>query len=192
MIRITLGLILAAVLSFPAAASGFYVGASFGPGWDNESSLPFVNEDTGLHGAVQVGTAVDGLDGLRVELEGYFATHDSQVFGVIPLTHDTSAVMLNAVFDVNGLAMGKLVPYVMAGAGVAHTELTVGGLSVLTVEASGFAYQLGGGLQYQIAENLYLGVGYRHLEAPEVKLFGFELDGGSNDVVEARLRLAFN
>lgn len=175
-----------------APAKSWYVGGSIGPGWDNESSLPFVDEDAGLHGAIQIGTWVDDVPGLRLELEATFATHDATVFGVVPLRHDTNAVMVNAVYDFEGLAMGRVVPYAMVGGGAAHTELQLGGIAPLTVENNGFAWQLGAGLNYRVTDSLWLGVGYRHLEAPEVKAFGFELDGGSNDIVEARATLAFN
>lgn len=190
MFRMIVGLaLLAFALSMQANAGGVYAGATFGAGWDNESNLPFVTEDTGLHGAIQIGTHVDGVPGLRVELEGYFATHDASLFGVIPMAHDTQALMVNAAYDMAFFDLGRFVPYVMAGAGVAHTELTVGGLAPLTVENDGFAWQVGAGVNYNITDSVAVGVGYRHLEAPELELFGFEIDGGSNDVVEARLRL---
>jgi opacity protein-like surface antigen len=178
--------------SATAFAGPFYVSTSFGPNFDGESPLPFVKEDTGLVGAVALGTHVNGVEGLRFELEASYRTHDSTLFGVIGLEHDTTAVMANAVYDVAGLAMGRVVPFVLVGAGVAHTELTVGGLAPLTLENDGFGFQLGAGLNYQIAENVSAGVQYRYAEFPEIEIFGTELDGGSNHAIMASVTLALN
>lgn len=173
-----------------ALASGFYVATSFGPNWDGESSLPFVSEDTGLAGMVALGTHVDGVEGLRFELEASYRTHDSTVFGFIPLEHDTTAFMANVAYDFSG--MDRFVPYVMVGAGMAHTELTVGGLAPLTIENDGFAYQVGAGVNYRISDSVALGIGYNYMEAPDVEVFGFELDGGSNHGVKLTATIATN
>lgn len=187
---IAISLALAAVV--PAEAKGFYVSTSFGPNWDNESNLPFVSEDTGLVGSVALGTNIDGVDGLRFELEASYRTHDSTAFGSLPIEHDTTAVMANLAWDVNGLAVGRVVPFIMAGAGVAHTEMTFGGLAPLTVENDGFAFQLGTGLNYLISDGVTAGVQYRYLEAPAVEIFGFELDSGSNHAAMATVSIALN
>jgi opacity protein-like surface antigen len=173
-------------------AGGFYVSGAFGPNWDSESTLPFVNEETGLAGVLAIGTGVPGVDGLRVEIEGSFRSHESTVFGVFPLEHDTTALMVNGVYDINGLAMGRVVPYVLLGAGVAHTELTLGGIAPLTLENDGFAYQAGAGLNYNVSDAVAVGVGYRYLEAPEIEIFGFELDGGSNHAVMGHVTVRFD
>jgi opacity protein-like surface antigen len=180
-----------ALAAVPASAQGFYVSAAFGPNWDGDSSLPFVNEDTGLAGLVAVGAPIDGVAGLRVELEASFRSHDSTVFGFIPLEHDTTAVMVNAVYDAESLAIGRAVPYALVGAGVANTELTVGGIAPLTIENDGFAWQLGAGFNYRITDKIWAGVGYRYVEAPKAEVFGFELDGGSNHAVLANVTFAF-
>ena len=191
MIRITLGLILAAFLSLPVSAAGLYVSGSFGPNWDEDSSLPFVSEETGLVGAVALGTSVASVDGLRVELEASFRNHDSNI-GPITLTHDTTAVMLNAVYDAKGLAIGNVVPYFLLGGGAAWTDLTIGGLGLLTIENSGMAYQAGFGFNYEVSEDVGLGLGYRYLEAPALEVFGFELDGGGNHAVMATATVKLN
>ena len=178
-------MIVAALLAVaPASAAGFYVSGSFGANWDEGAPFAFVSEETGFVGAVALGTQVSGVEGLRAELEVSFRSHDINL-GPIPLEHDTTAVMLNAVYDIDGLAMGRVVPFVLLGAGVGSTELTVGGLSALSIENDGFAWQAGAGLNYAISESVALGVGYRYLEAPALEIFGFELDGGGNHSVMA-------
>lgn len=183
------------VLSHTAALAGpFYVSTSFGPNWDEDSSLPFVSEDTGLVGTVALGTYVKGVNGLRFEIEAGYRTHDSTFNPpgplAITLEHDTTTVMANAVYDFSG--MDRVVPYVLLGAGVAHTELTAGGLSLLTVENDGFAWQAGVGVNYRLTDSVEVGLGYRYLEAPQLELFGFELDGGGNHAVLATATIALN
>jgi opacity protein-like surface antigen len=175
----------------PAKAAGFYVTSGFGWNVDGESTFSFVDEESGLVGTLAIGTPIDSLPGLRAELEGSFRTHEVNV-GPLTLEHDTTAFMLNAVYDAHGLALGKLVPFVLVGAGVAHTELTVGGLGLLTVENSGFAFQGGGGFNYALSDSVSLGLRYNYLEAPEIVLFGTELDGGSNHSLLATATVKFN
>lgn len=192
MIRITLGLtLLAFALSMQANAGGLYVSGSFGVNYDEDPPFAFISEDTGLVGAVALGTSIASVDGLRVELEASFRTHDSNI-GPITLTHDTTAVMMNAVYDAKGLAIGNVVPYLLLGGGAAWTDLTIGGLGLLTIENSGMAYQAGFGFTYEVSEDVGLGLGYRYLEAPALEIFGFELDGGGNHAVMATATVKLN
>ena len=167
-----------------ALAGPFYVSTSFGPNWDRESNLPFVSEDTGLVGMVALGTYITSVDGLRFEVEASFRNHDGTL-GPIPFEHDTTAVMVNVVFDAKGLAIGNVVPYALLGGGAAWTDLTIGGLGPLTIENSGMAYQAGAGFNYQVSEDVGVGLGYRYFQGPELSLFGFDLDGGSNHALLA-------
>jgi opacity protein-like surface antigen len=175
----------------PAAAKGFYVSTSFGPNWDEGEPFAFVNEDTGLAGMVALGTHVDGVDGLRFELEASFRTHEG-TFGPISFEHDTTALMANAVYDFSGL--DKFVPYVLLGAGAAWTDFTVANFAPLSLENSGFAWQAGVGVNYRVTDSVSLGVGYRYLDAPAVELNGgtIELDGGGNHAVLATATVALN
>lgn len=180
---------LSSALASSASAKGFYVSSGFGWNVDGDSTLPFVNEESGLVGTLAVGTPIDGVPGLRAEVEASFRSHESSI-GPFTLEHDTTAVMLNAVYGFQD--MGRFEPYVLVGAGVAHTELTFGGIAPLTVENDGFGYQAGVGVNYLVAKNVKLGVGYRYAEFPEVELFGFELDGGSNHSVMATATVQFD
>lgn len=180
-------------LTAPAAsAKNLYVSTNFGWNVDGDSTLPFVDEESGMVGTAAIGTEVDGVDGLRFELEAGFRSHDSNVFGFLTLEHDTTTVMANAAYDFNSVGLGRFVPFLLAGAGVAHTELTFGGLAPLTIENDGFAWQLGGGVNYQISPSVKAGVRYNYLEAPEIEVFGFELDGGSNHSVMAGVTVSLN
>jgi opacity protein-like surface antigen len=174
-----------------ALAGPFYVTGSFGVNYDEDEPFAFVKEETGLVGAVAVGTHVQGVEGLRIELEASFRSHDI-VVGPFQLEHDTTALMLNAVYDIEGLAIGRIVPYVLLGAGYAGTELTFGGIGPLTLENDGMGWQAGAGFNYQVSESVSAGLGYRFLEAPAVEIFGFELDGGGNHAVMAHVSVALN
>ena len=191
MIRITLGLILAAVLSFPVSAAGLYVSGSFGVNYDEDPPFAFINEDTGLVGTVAIGTHVTGVDGLRLELEAAFRSHESTL-GPIVLEHDTTSLMANAVWDLEALAIGRVVPFVLVGGGIAGTELTFGGLGSPSIENDGFSWQLGAGANYRITDGVSAGIQYRYAALPELEIFGFELDGGSNHSIMAGVTLSLN
>lgn len=191
-LALTAAVAAALVMSVPAAAGPFY--ASTGYGWNTDSEdVPFVSEDSGQAGSIALGTHVDGVDGLRFELEAAYRTHDSSVFGFIPLEHDTTTVIANVAYDFNDLNIGPAVPYALVGAGMAHTELTVGGIAPLTIENDGFAWQLGGGFNVPISETgIKLGLEYKYTDTPELAVFGFELDGGSNHSIMAKATVALN
>lgn len=181
----------ALALAGAAQAQGFYVSTSFGPNWDEGAPFAFVNEDTGLAGMVALGTNVTDVKGLRFELEASFRTHEG-TFGPISFEHDTTALMANAIYDIDGL--DRFVPYVLLGAGAAWTDLTLANVAPLSLENSGFAYQAGVGVNYRLSDSMSVGVGYRYLDAPAVELNGgtVELDGGGNHSVLASLTVALN
>lgn len=189
MLRMIVGFVALAVVLGTAQAEGTYVSTSFGWNVDGDSTLPFVNEESGIVGMAAIGTSVGGVPGLKAELEASFRSHDSTI-GPFGLEHDTTAVMANVRYHFQD--MGRFEPYVLLGAGVASTELTFGGLAPLTVENDGFAYQAGVGVDYAVSKDVRVGVGYRYFEGPEVELLGFELDGGSNHSVLATVTLNLN
>ena len=192
MFRFILGLTLFAVaLTVQAQAKGFYVSGSFGPNWDEDPPFAFVNEDTGLVGTIALGTHIAGVDGLRVELEASFRSHESTI-GPITLEHDTTAVMANVVWDIDAFAMGRVVPFVLVGGGIAGTELTFGGLGSPSIENDGFGFQMGAGANYRITDTVSGGLQYRYASLPAVELFGFELDGGGNHALLATVNVALD
>jgi opacity protein-like surface antigen len=75
----------------------------------------------------------------------------------------TFAVMANAWIDFD---LGMVKPYVGGGVGVAFNEVSVGAL--LTGQENQLAWQLGGGLNFDVGEKTSLGIGYRYMDAGEI------------------------
>lgn len=176
--------------SMVASAAGTYVSGNLGANWDDVQSS-YLESDTGYVVSGALGTSIKSVPGLRAEVEVAFRTNNVDVFGgFIEAEHNTTSVMGNVAYDFNNV--GTFRPYVTAGVGVAHTEGTIGGLSVATLESTGFAWQLGAGLNTQVADGVSVGVGYRYFQGPELEVFGYEVSDGSNHSVMATVTLSLD
>lgn len=178
----------------PTAAAGSYVTAYGGLNFDNVLNHPAVTDSAGAVVGGTIGTSVDSLPGIRVEADISFRQNDVDIgpFGpfTINASHETFALMGNAVWDVP-VTLGPVQPYALLGAGYAHTEGIFENLSVAKVEASGFAWQIGTGLNVAVTDGVTLGIGYRYQRSPELQVFGAELSNGVNHaaLIEARIAL---
>jgi opacity protein-like surface antigen len=179
-----------------AAGSGWYVSLSGGGNWTddnsflvtaNTSSTTFAlatDTDTGWVVTGAVGYSLTGLmPGLRVEVEagyrdnqvdGAFLTFTSggntSDSGLVDADLQTFSVLANAWYDFD---VGGFKPYIGGGIGWAETEFEgtyLGGVATtpFAFEDSGFAWQVGGGINFDISPNVKLGIGYRYFSAPEV------------------------
>lgn len=184
----------AAFLLVPSAAKaeGWYVGAYGGANWDDVISTPFVSDNTGYVIGGVVGTGVSAVPGMRIEADMSFRQNDVDVkIGPgIDVSHDTFALMGNVVYDLP-VNIGPMVPYAMAGVGYGHTEATFENIALAKLEASGVAWQLGAGVNTQLADNVTLGVGYRYFSGPEIEILGTQLSDGTNHSVVAQLTFGF-
>lgn len=160
--------------------------------------------DTGFRTSVSVGRAFGPL---RVEGEAFYGEVDftvdlewdqAQLAAIFPpaalasLSGDAlpekvedeaslQGLMLNGWYDF--ALEGGLKPYVGGGAGLLDVDAS-------EAEGSGFAWQVGAGLGYQISENMALDVGYRYLRSAfkledSSRLGTFTLKSKSDDVVES-------
>lgn len=172
----------------PALARDNYAGVYGGVNWNDVLEAPFVDEKNGTVLGAVVGTNVPAVKGLRLELDASYRTNDVEV-GPFTVQHDTTALMGNFVYDLP-VAFGGGQPYVLAGLGVAQTEATFENISVVSVEASGVAWQLGTGMNWKVADGVTAGVGYRYFQGPELNLLGNELSDGSNHSVVASVSFA--
>ncbi|MEQ1755411.1 MAG: outer membrane beta-barrel protein [Micropepsaceae bacterium] len=179
-----------------ASANNWYVNVSGGANWlgdnsfykttsgsttttfsfDNDTKVGFI-----LSGAV--GMHLDGvLPGLRAEGElayrendvgGFWSTctdETSCASNALDYQHSTFSILANAWYD---FQVAGLNPYVGGGLGWADTELDGtfnGKSSALSESDSGFAWQLGGGLNFDIQPNMKLGIGYRYFVGPDVSI----------------------
>ncbi|MBI1212174.1 MAG: outer membrane beta-barrel protein [Alphaproteobacteria bacterium] len=152
----------------------------------------------------EVGVHLDNwLHGLRAGIESDYRRNkiggrwlassisEGPTSGRIDGHQSTFSVLANVWYDID--VGQKWVPYVGGGAGWGRTKVsggaqvtsTSGGgnTSVATtwaVEESGFAYQLGAGINYPIQPGVNLGLGYRFFKGPEIKNNVFL---GKNDII---------
>ena len=147
--------------------------------------------DTGFLIGGAIGVHADRwLHGLRAELEASYRRNrihgDWSTSGIRTSENgsfsghmSTFAIMANLWYDID---MGwKVVPYVGAGAGwgrrvvefaatdVDDLGLENGSASSVHLERTGFVYQLGAGLNYQVMPGVDIGLGYRFLKGPDIK-----------------------
>lgn len=169
-----------------------YVGVYGGANWNDVLAVPFVDTEAGYVVGGVLGTSVPSVKGLRIEGDLSFRQNEVDVAGFINANHDTTALLGNVVYDVpvDSVKFGGLQPYVLAGAGYAKTEATFENVSLLKLENSGFAWQLGAGVGTELAEGVNLDVGYRYFQGPALEVLGTELSDGANDSVVATVRFA--
>lgn len=150
-----------------------------------------LDSDTGFVLGGTVGVHLDRwLHGLRAEVEASYRRNDVngnwsvETFstvqgGVIDANNSTFAVMANVWYDID---IGrKWTPYIGGGAGWARRDVDGAFITTFTnfnlstyghafsVSESGFAWQLGAGINYEIQDGVRLGVGYRYFRGPEIR-----------------------
>lgn len=168
--------------AFVASASlaNSYVSAYGGVNWDDVISTPFVDNESGHLVGTTVGTKINSLPGVRAELDISFRTNEVELFGgAISADHQSFGVLGNVVWDLP-VKVGISQPYVLAGVGYGHSSATFENVSLLKLESSGIAYQLGAGLNVPVAEGISAGIGYRYFASPEIEVLGTELSNGTN------------
>ena len=181
------------VLVGPSNAEGFYVGTYGGANWDDVINTPGVSDNTGYVVGGVVGTNIKSVPGLRVEADLSFRQNDVDIDWYVPLkaSHETFAVMANAVYELP-FSVNVIKPYVMAGIGYGHSEAILEDISLVKVESSGVAYQLGAGITAPLTDDITFGLGYRYLKTEPLEVFGQELSDGSNHSVVASLNFSLN
>ncbi|MCE9521338.1 MAG: outer membrane beta-barrel protein [Alphaproteobacteria bacterium] len=177
-----------------AAGSGWYLSLSGGANWLNDNDFVASNgvdtvtfnseSDTGFFIGGAVGYSLGQLvtPGLRVEVEVAYrqnqvdgdwasTTGGENDSGLLDYDHSTTSVMANAWYDFD---VGGLKPYVGGGIGWADVNVDgnyVGALDpILDYSDDGFAWQVGGGINFQVAPNMQLGLGYRYFSGPDVTI----------------------
>lgn len=213
--------LLALSLTAPAQAGNFYVTLLGGVSMLNDhtflasdpvtpTSTLFFAPDS--NSGYIVGGAV-GMDlgqlvqGLRAEAEvayrhnqvdGHWTSNSGPTpgwSGSLDLEHSTFSVMANAWYD---FEIQGIKPYVGGGIGWARSKVEgqyIGGGAALNEDDSGFAWQLGAGVNFNIAPNTSMGIGYRYMQTRKVtilspsELAGFpnssqgEVEGGNQSVI---------
>lgn len=174
-----------------AYTKGSYVGVYGGANWDDVITSKFVDDNSGYAVGAVVGTHVNAVKGLRIEADLSNRSNDVDIFGgKLSAQHETTAILGNVVYDVP-VDLGPVHPYVLAGVGYAKTTATFEDVSLLKLESSGVAWQLGAGVNTQIADGVTAGVGYRYLQGPAIGVLNTELSDGSNHSLVASVNFAF-
>lgn len=184
----------ASVAPAPAADGTMYVALGGGGDWLREqygratAGSDYIgvgaSGDVGfvLHAAV--GSGVSAIDGLRIELEASYRQNDATGYllsyttlwigGPVEVQESTFAVLANAWYECD---FGNLHPYVGGGAGWAKTDIegdffgsVIGPTRDIDSSGSGFAWQFGAGINYDLSPNVTVGVGYRYFSGPEVDM----------------------
>lgn len=181
-----------------AAGSGWYLSLTGGGNWLNDNSFATTGpvagpaqdtffldteSDTGYVIAGAVGLSLGNIvQGLRLEAE--VAYRQNQVDGLwssdtlvavgfssgtVDYDHTSLSVLANVWYDFDVMGFK---PYVGGGLGWADVEAdgAYAGDVVrsFSYSADGFAWQLGAGVNFQVAPNMQLGVGYRYFSAEDV------------------------
>jgi opacity protein-like surface antigen len=189
--------VLAVAIASPAQAAGdWYVGVFGGANWVEDHSFSVAttptasadtltwstDADTGFIVGGAVGLSLNNVvKGLRAEVE--VAYRDNQVDGVwtsntggpgvstgtLDIDHSTFSVLANVWYD---FSLGDVTPYVGGGIGWADSQLDgsyAGGVTgPFDFSDSGFAWQIGAGVNFDVSPNVKLGVGYRYFKGPDV------------------------
>jgi opacity protein-like surface antigen len=208
------------------AASDMYVsvfgGANFQADDSQRTSFYTVSSfetdpDTGFAIGAAVGTRLDNwAKGLRVELEaayrrndvgGRWSTSTGSYAGYLDGNTSSFSIMANAWYDID---IGtKVRPYVGGGIGWARSRSEFAQVvtysdgpttpfltSTTSNENSGFAWQLGLGINYEVAPDVDVGIGYRYFVGPRlgevVDFFGNENLDNENHAVQVNLTVGIN
>ena len=196
--------LIAAGLPVLTAEAGPYVEVTVGFPSDDPATLFDDDDDTDFDFDLDTQAAYSGAIGwdtglLRSDLELTF--RDTE--GVLLDTDPPSATAGSGDFDsislmVNLYADVPIAPKlrIFAGGGVGGVRFegeTSGGgdLDDFDDEGYGYAWQLRGGLAYEILPRLNLTAGYRYWRSGEIDFDGFELEETEVHAVELGLRLTF-
>lgn len=190
------------------AGTGWYLSVFAGGTWINQADTTGV-EDLSFEGDMGwlVGAAVGAhiTDNLRGEIELSYGQNDLTTVttggGTGDVTDGTAAatyLLGNLWFDISNDS--GFTPYIGGGIGAAHinTSGTLPTADAFDVEGWGFAYQLGAGVKFAVADNIDLDVGYRYKAIAGADLTTTDGDAsdnvtfdGSNHVLQVGVTVGF-
>ncbi|WP_449258102.1 outer membrane protein [Chlorobium limicola] len=170
-----------------------YVGLSAGPGLMHDSGIAYGGEAMSVI-VYDAGLALDGavglkIDGLRLEAAAGYQTSgfDKQLF-LTGSDGDENAEALKIhtairSYMVNGYADfdlgGGVVPFVMAGVGLANVDMKYTGTDNWWERSRSedvFAWQVGAGVGFRIADNVTVDLSYRYFAASDLTIGAFYND----------------
>jgi len=110
---------------------------------------------------------------------------------------DSTTLMLNAFYDFD--TGTRLTPYIGLGFGLMNVELTYrpGGVGVIKDDDNVFAYQLAGGLNYEVNDSFSVFASYRYRDSRDAKVrssllpASFNIKGNGISLVDVGIRYSF-
>ena len=158
--------------------------AAFGQFFDFDSDLGWLVGATvgarvtdNLRGEIELSTG--SVDLTNVTISGGPDPFDDDTYAVDDGSASTTYLLGNLWFDIP--TGSGFTPYIGGGLGAAYVtaEGTIGGLGdTVDLAGWGFAYQLGAGVKFDVADNIGLDLGYRFKSVVDA-----ELEGGGDDAV---------
>jgi opacity protein-like surface antigen len=139
--------------------TGFLVGGVLGYNWG----------DTGLRSELELSYSQANLDGFDIDWDNANnSPHPLPDGDDLDFDGDVSVTYIfgNLWYGFGHMMdMGGISPYIGGGLGVGFVNVDVDAIAGIDLDASGdetgFAYQLGGGLMWNLADNVALDLGYR-------------------------------
>lgn len=184
-------LLATAMMVIPAAAGDYKFSVYGGANWNDVISDEYVDDKSGYVIGATISTPVKSVQGLSLQADLSFRQNEIDVYDYINVDHDTTALMLNGVYNLP-VDFGPAKPYVLAGVGFANTQATFTDVALLRLESSGVAYQLGAGLETKVSDDVTAGIGYRYFAGPSLEVLGTELSDGTNHSLIASLTFNLN
>ena len=193
-----LSLIIAGLVAVPTAQGDFYLGGTFGFGFprdhkDDDGNTIELDDDLG-------GTVALGYNFVPIRIEGEVVYRTSDVrryeddAGVRSATGNIQnlGVMVNALYD---LPLAQLYsPYVGGGFGASRISadgVRWDGETQLDDTQTVFAYQVMGGIQYEITRNASIRAGYRFFSTRNPTWDDVRYDGTRAHIIEVGVRGTF-
>lgn len=181
-VRLCVGIALTGLFAAPAQADeGLYLRFGGGLSHIDRDVFSDVDFEPGYMGSAAIGYNwffPESVADLRIELEGSYRFNETDTLnnglGGLPLDGEAEAItaMVNGYFDFR--TTWPVVPYVGAGIGASRVSYQDDGAAaaIQPIDATDikFAYQVMGGLNYDLGSNLAVGIEYRYLEVERLEM----------------------
>lgn len=192
------GISLILAMQTAQANDGFYVSGALGNTWTEDSD--YKDDVLSATGKSQIDNTIGFFIAggkefnkyVRGELELSYRKADvDNVDGIKTpgLEIETTALMINGYFNL--LPDAQINPYISGGLGIADQEviLEIAGSSISNDDTA-FAYQVGGGLNYDINDNISLFTDYRYFQTADFEISTAELEYAAHEL-RAGVRYTF-
>ncbi len=189
---------MACTSAYADAAKRFYLAGYMGlnvfPAQEFTDSVSGTNGEIGISNGYNFAGAIGFKLTPQLRLEGElssmtadFDAIDLSGIGTFGLGGDLGSklAMANIYYDFD-LNWKKLQPFIGAGVGYGWHDGTINDLSGFSSDisesASGFAWQVGGGLKYNVADDMALIGAYRYLDGQDLEFGGYDINFGTHEI----------